>query len=327
MPPALILSLLNRIGLGGQRPVQPVDAYFIAREAGVSYEASVRQLGNLREITPANVADLLKVRPLAVKTQLAGGRRPGDGYADVWPVDEAWSDQHIALRTGDEVVVSLPENRSTGHRWLFDEETREIGVTLEPPPLTDSGAELASPTDAAAFLRAAHGVGPARPPRAALDRARQAPGPASGGVERALADGMMIVGDDYRPGRAPMLAPQQARRARLAAREPSPPGGPRRQDTPAASDATGVIIAATGRRLLGVRFSEPGAKTLRLEHRSPYSPAPAAEEYVLYATVEPSRHGFSIDQLADEPQEPWVSDIRDRQLREPAVTVHDRMLA
>jgi hypothetical protein len=326
MPPALILSLLDRIGLGGQRPVEPADAYFIAREAGVSYEASVRQLGNLGEITRANVAALLQVRPLVVKTQLAGGRRPGDGYADVWPVDEAWCDQHITIRTGDEVVLSLPENRSTGYRWLFGDETINAGISPEPPPLAELSGGPGSLDDAVAFVRAAQAADPARPPHAALDRARHAPASAAADTKRALPGGLMLVGDDYLPGRGPMLSPRQARRARLAAREASPPATPEHQDTPAA-DPAGVSIAATGRRLLGVRFTEPGPKTVRLEHHSLYSVTPAAEEYVLYATVEPSRHGFSIDQLTDEPAQPWVTDIRDRQLRKPAVTVHDRMLA
>ncbi len=323
MPPALILSLLDRIGISGRRPVQPADAYFIAREAGVSYEASVRQLGNLHLITPAEVTALLQVRPLTVKSQLAGGRRPVNGYADVWPVDEAWSDQHITVKADDEVVVSLPENRSTGYRWLFEDDIGETGASPEPRPLTHPSTGLASPDDARSFLRAAQAVGPGHVPAAALDRARHAVGPAPGGTERALAGGMVVVGDDYIPGRTPMLPPPEARRTRLAALEQPPQAALGQGDRPAARDDTEPIIAVTGRRLLGVRFSQPGPKILRLEHRSPYSPEPPTEEYVLHATVEPPRHGFSVDQLADDPQEPWVSEVRGRQLREPALATGD----
>src|SRR5262249_30691948 len=122
MPPPLVLSLLARIGVGDHGQVGAKDAYFVARETGVSYEASVRQLSNLQVITPAAAAALLQVRPLTVKSELAGGRRPVHGYADVWPVDEAWNDMLLSLRADDEVVVSLPENRSTGYRWVLEDE-------------------------------------------------------------------------------------------------------------------------------------------------------------------------------------------------------------
>src|SRR5450432_762539 len=67
MPPPLILSLLARIGIDDRGHVGAKEAYFVAREAGVSYEASVRQLSNLQVITPAESTALLQVRPLAVK--------------------------------------------------------------------------------------------------------------------------------------------------------------------------------------------------------------------------------------------------------------------
>lgn len=129
MPPPLVLSLLARIGVGDHGPISPSEAYFVAREAGVSYEAAVRQLANLQVITAAEATSLLppNVRPLVVKSGLAGGRRPVYGYADVWPVDEAWNDQLISLRADDEVVVSLPENRSSGYRWMFDSEVTPGG--------------------------------------------------------------------------------------------------------------------------------------------------------------------------------------------------------
>ncbi len=47
MPPPLVLSLLARIGVADHGPIRPDQAYFVAREAGVSYEAAVRQLTNL----------------------------------------------------------------------------------------------------------------------------------------------------------------------------------------------------------------------------------------------------------------------------------------
>ncbi len=322
MPPPLVFSLLTRIGIGERGRVGPKDAYFIAREVGVSYEAAVRQLTNLRVITPANATSLLGVRPLTLKTELAGGRRPVYGYADVWPVDELWNNQQLSLRADDEVVVSLPENRSTGYRWMFDDEAVSVVPSPEPPRVTVAPADTVSPADLDRFLQAARKARPGRAPGVAVDRARKVAYTSDTGAERVLPGGVAIVGDDYIPGRSPMLQAREARRLRLdlaagkdlpvSTKEISGPVGA--GDRPASTAEREVRIAATGRRLIGVRFVDAGAKTVRLQHRSPYSQAPAIEEYVLHAMVEPRRHGFSIDQLFGGPDEPWVGEVRSRKL-------------
>lgn len=117
MPPPLVYGVLERSAVDGGS-VRPDHVYAVAREAGVSYEAAARQLRNLDVITGADLTSLLKHRPIKVKAGLALGRRPVNGYADVWPVNEQWSDQVLSLRVEDEVLVSLPENRSTGYRWM-----------------------------------------------------------------------------------------------------------------------------------------------------------------------------------------------------------------
>lgn len=333
MPPPLILSLLARIGVGEHGPVGPKEAYFVAREAGVSYEASVRQLSSLRVITPAQATALLQVRPLTVKSELAGGRRPVHGYADVWPVDEAWNDQIVSLRADDEVVVSLPENRSTGHRWMFEEEVVEVTPMPEPPPLRDRIGDAVGSADVTPFLQAARTAKPTRAPGAALDRVRDlASAPDSiARSERALSGGVMVAGDDYLPGRTPMLQPREARRARLgiARGEHAPPGTQRPVGPPTTGDRglagpeTDVLIASTGRRLLGLRFVEPGPRTLRLQHRSPYGSTPPVEKYVLHVIVEPHRQGLSIYQVIDEPQDAWVNQVGERQLHEPVGVIDD----
>jgi Zn-dependent peptidase ImmA (M78 family)/predicted secreted protein len=331
MPPPLVLSLLARIGIGDHGHVGAKEAYFVAREAGVSYEASVRQLSNLQVITRSEATALLQVRPLTVKSELAGGRRPVSGYADVWPVDEAWNDMLLSLRADDEVVVSLPENRSTGYRWLLEDEAVEVSPAPEPPPLSDR-TDASAPGDVSPFLEAVRTAKPGRAPRAALQRLRHIPAPTvNARGERALAGGVTVVGDDYVPGRGPRLQPSEARRFRLAiAAGEHPPSGTQEVGRQSATKDRGHVgrdtdplVAATGRRLLGFRFATPGPKTLRLRHCSPYSSSPPIEEYVLHAVVEPRRHGFSIDQLVDDPQESWVSEVRDRQLRQSVSAIGD----
>jgi hypothetical protein len=267
------------------------------------------------------------VRPLTVKSQLAGGRRPIYGYADVWPVDEQWNDQLISLRADDEVVVSLPENRSTGYRWMFDDEVVEVTPEPEPPAMGDTSPTILDAGGLSHFLQAAGTVRPGRPPGAALDRARRVPRPAtSASADRILPGGAAVVGDDYLPGRTIALRPSEARRARLAAAAGGMDDSTSQAGTlePPATDVdVQVRIGATGRRLFGVRFIEPGPKTLRLQHRSPYSSAPAVEEYVLHAIVEPRRQGFSIDQLVDDPDEAWVVDARDHKAHQPMARIDE----
>lgn len=329
MPPPLVLSLLARIGVGDHGPVRPDQAYFVARETGVSYEAAVRQLTNLQVITATDATALLAVRPLTVKSQLAGGRRPVYGYADVWPVDEQWNDQLVSLRADDEVVVSLPENRSTGYRWMFDDEVVEVNPAPEPPAVSEPLPGAVDAGGISHFLRAAATARPGRAPGAALNRARRLPpaAPAApAATERILPGGVAVVGDDYLPGRTSALRPNDARRARLAAvtGQPDNVAGQARALEPSAPGVDDQMrIAATGRRLLGVRFAEPGPKTLRLQHRSPYSSAPPVEEYVLHAIVEPRRQGFSLDQLVEDPDEAWVGEARDHRAHQPAARIDE----
>ena len=235
MPPPLVLSLLTRIGVGDHGPVRPDQAYFVAREAGVSYEAAVRQLTNLQVITAADATALLGVRPLTVKSQLAGGRRPVYGYADVWPVDEQWNDQLVSLRADDEVVVSLPENRSTGYRWMFDDEVVDVTPAPEPPPMGDPHPLPLTLAPSSRFLDAARTTRRGRAPGAALDRARRLhpePSAPDASAERILHGGAAVVGDDYLPGRTPKLRANDARRAAsaLAAGETSTVGDLRGRD-------------------------------------------------------------------------------------------------
>jgi len=217
MPPPLVLGVLERLGLNGQ-PIEPEHAYALAREAGVSYEAAVRQLSNLEVITPDRIAVLRQRRPLQVKASLALGRRPVNGYADVWPVNEDWDDQMLPLRVEDEVVISLPENRSTGYRWMFPGDRRSAEVSAPPTPLGDQQRDTAD-WRAIADLRSRFSTSrtgglTTRTPGAVLDRLRQAPGlpvqelPSVGGAN--------VVGDEYVPARTDWLPARQARRHRIA---------------------------------------------------------------------------------------------------------------
>jgi hypothetical protein len=313
MPPPLVFSVLERLGLGSGQPVEAEHAYALAREAGVSYEAAVRQLAHLEVITPDRIAVLRQRRPLQVKAALALGRRPVNGYADVWPVNEDWDDQILALRVEDEVVISLPENRSTGYRWMLPDEYRSAGASPQPPPLRGPQPD-ALDEGAVAELRSRFAVSTttsstARAPGVVLERLRGAPG----APERELPSvgAADVVGDEYVPARTAWLPTREARRERIA-RPSSADRGPT-----TSSDLDDPIVAGTGRRVLSVRFPRPGPVTIRLQYQSPYDHGDPIEQYVLHALVEPRRVGFAVDQLATNRDEAWTAQVRQRSLERP----------
>jgi hypothetical protein len=313
MPPPLVFGVLERLGVSDD-PIEPQHAYALAREAGVSYEAAVRQLAHLDVISTDRIEVLRQSRPLQVKAALALGRRPVNGYADVWPVNEDWDDQLLALRVEDEVVISLPENRSTGYRWMLPNEPRSI-ATSPPPPLP--GARQPVGQGAAQLRSKLSGTaGPAaRAPGAVLERLRgTSPAPPR---ELPSAGGADVVGDEYVPARTAWLPARQARRERIARHSHQPPSS----DLASATDDP--LVAGTGRRVLSVRFPSPGPVTIRLQYQSPYNDDDPVEHYVLHALVEPRRLGFSVDQLAMDTDEPWTAQVRQRNLERPVDPLAD----
>ena len=321
MPPPLVFSILEWVRPDASTPLTPRDCYLLAREAGVSYEAALWQLVNLEVLNRTEANQLFQTRPLSIKTELGFGRRPVNGWADVWPVDENWNDEIINIRIEDEAVISLPENRSTGYRWMPADSAEPVSAPADPP------AAFAGPVDTTG-LDAAHrdflemvglteeGTAPTsvirqlrrRPPADETDRERRAP-----------VQGVDVVGDDYLTRRVDSVRPREARRVRLEVAEAA-----------SGQSAGDVVAGSTGRRLLGVRFAVPGLHTVRLVYRSPYTPDPPLDEYSIHAMVETRRTGISVDQLAtDDDDDDWVRDVRERQTTAtpPALDPGDSSLA
>lgn len=290
MPPPLVHSILlrrNATSLG------PLDVYTVAREAGVSYEAAARQLYHLERITQHQLRELLEVQPLKVKRVIGAGRRPVVGVADVWPVDMAWRNQELSVRTDDEIIISLPEDRSTGYRWSIatTDPVPRRSATLPPPPFADT--EL---PELAELAMAGSETTPRRkPPTQAVDRARQSattdrpePLPIAGG--RAT-----LVGDAYvADGTSQMMSDSAIRSRRLARLGAS-------EALEAVEHVRGekFAVGAVGRRVFGIRLEEPGETELRLVLRTEYGEVDSVDEYRITAVVEARRGGFNIDQLSD----------------------------
>lgn len=310
MPPPLVMSILERIRPSGSTALTGMHCYTLAREAGVSYEAAVRHLVNLEYLTAPQASDLLHVRPLTIKTQLGFGRRPVNGWADVWPVDEHWDDQILDLRVEDEAVISLPENRSTGYRWMLADDPEPTRAPTDPPDTFSEPLPTADLADERTeFLRRISDIDPHPSAPGPVTRQLRARAPKDDASEQegdspephAAVD---LVGDQYLTARAPTANARDARALRL--------------ELAAGALATGArlstVAGATGRRLLGLRFGLPGIHTIRLVYRSPYTPGSDLDSYVIHAVVETRRTGISVDQLATEDEdERWVRGVHERQ--------------
>lgn len=128
MPRQLVQRTLRRLGHIRGGLVSPLIAYQASRDMGVSYEAVLTQMRTLGIITETEQSSLRSVPPIVIKTQLAGGRRPANANANVWvPAPEQLSD--VVVGVGDEVVVDIPENRTTGYRWKLPSTASNLGVS------------------------------------------------------------------------------------------------------------------------------------------------------------------------------------------------------
>ena len=230
----------------------------------------------------------------------------------MWPVDEHWHDHELSLRVEDEVLISLPENRSTGYRWMFDSKATPITVSPTPPPPgaeQPSGVIAASNNDLsvprARFLRQIGETAASehQPPRAAIERAKQSK-PTLQDTYTSLFDSFEVVEDCYIPVRDPDIDQKRVRSDRL---------GRLGRTRPALGRSGEPTVGGTGRRLLGLRFATAGQSKVSLTYTTPYRQEAPIEQYVLRAAVEPRRHQYSVDQLANDPDEEWVSNMRDRQ--------------
>lgn len=124
-------SVETRLEHRGHDPDRPqltaLDVYCLSAELGVSYRAAVTQLRNLGKISATTAQGLYTQKPLELKQQLLGGRRPDNPRASVWRLTPADHRRHIVIDVGDEIAIELPEMRSAGFEWALH---RSTGFTL-----------------------------------------------------------------------------------------------------------------------------------------------------------------------------------------------------
>ncbi|RSN52635.1 hypothetical protein DMH01_41420 [Amycolatopsis sp. WAC 04182] len=299
MPPSLVHGTASRYGVTASRPPDPVVAYLMARDMRMSYEAAVRQFGNLRLITGHTREALLEVPPLKIKKQLAHGHRPQDGRADVWPVDERAMHHSIDIAVDDEIVIALPENRTTGFRWLDETANRrraDIRARPAPPPFAGPRTPPAVSASSRPSRRTAADVNAAL---ALLPRSPQPtddPKPTDKPNASPEGGALVVVFDDHQADSDDRDAREVVRHRRtIAGSVPVPPATTDRPVDLASEDERTSLpntrtprIGATGRRWLALRATAEGHFTYVLHYAAPHEPDhPAAATFTVEATVEP----------------------------------------
>jgi Zn-dependent peptidase ImmA (M78 family)/predicted secreted protein len=272
MPPPLVHAVASRHGIGRRVNVSPAQAYLAARDMRVSYEAALRQMNNLQVITERQRDILLQTQPLRAKQDLAYGHRPESGNADVWTLDLHTPHRQVDVLIDDEIVITLPENRSTGYRWLDDNlnDQRAARRACPAPPLllAESGTRTSAHTRPA----------PTEPRRP---------------TKRTAADAsLQVVFDAYEPGWAPPATSRNvpAVRRHLAVADHT-------GDSPVQLSAGDVPVpsvpgvGATGRRWMALKAQAEGTSTFQLHYAAPFEPrTPPAATFTVEATVQPAPH-------------------------------------
>ena len=120
MPLGLVNRVLRRLGLYDE-PLSASDVYQVSRELDVSYTAAIWRLRTLDRIDGPTAANYASAGAAAAKTVLRGGPPNSSARADLWVVDKTGEDLFGRCRVGDEILLRLVENRSTGYVWNIEE--------------------------------------------------------------------------------------------------------------------------------------------------------------------------------------------------------------
>lgn len=139
MPLGLVNRVLRRLDLY-DKSLTASDVYLVSRELDVSYTAATWRLQALDRITGPAAAAYVKAGAAAAKESLRGGPPHGSARADLWIIEDD-DDVVDKCRVGDELLLRLVENRSTGYIWHIEEPAAD-GSLEHAARLTWNGSDL-----------------------------------------------------------------------------------------------------------------------------------------------------------------------------------------
>ncbi|MBI2692769.1 ImmA/IrrE family metallo-endopeptidase [Mycobacterium nebraskense] len=290
MPPPLMQAAVSRHGLKSGE-VRPEQVYLVSRDVDVSYEAATRRLAAMKLIDSTEVSGLLKVTRLNALKRAFDGHRPKDGHADLWRADATVEHPPLPVREGDDVLIVLPENRTTGWQWLDAAAVRRrnnaVRRSRPTAPAADHDTALTDridaqyePSENSIPLRLAAQANAVDDHLGFSDADEEAP--------------LTVVGDEFRiKGDEPTAQGRQRRRQLRAAVTTD-------TDLVRARDDTGVIVGGAGQRTVAVHCARPGEWTFDLQYTHAYDPyQPPAAEYQLRVQVEPTpNHAYLLRRLS-----------------------------
>lgn len=288
MPPPLIQAAVSRHGLR-RGSIRPEQVYLVSRDADVSYEAATRRLATMKLIDSSEIPGLLKVGRLNALKRAFDGHRPVDGNADLWLTHATVENAQLPVREGDDVLIVLPENRTTGWQWLDEAAVERRNSAMRFPRPTAPGPD----TNLIDHPHPHHDwhEHPAQHTLAAH------PAPAADHLGTADDEApLTVVGDDFRIiGNAPTTALERQRRRRRLRTASTADGGP----VPEGEDER-AMVGAAGRRTVAVHCAQPGEWTLDLQYTHAYDPnQPPAARYQLRVRVEPTpNHAYLLRRLS-----------------------------
>jgi predicted secreted protein len=129
MPRRLVRTGLVELGI--DTPRDAFDVYALSLWLGTSYTATARQLATTRIVDRAVSEQWAQVAPAQLKRALAGDLVPDDLRNDVWWLDARHHKFPVEARPGDRVVLTLPENATTGFSWHFAELPEDVRLLAD----------------------------------------------------------------------------------------------------------------------------------------------------------------------------------------------------
>lgn len=127
MPRRLVMTTLRKNGWNRNDVVSPEQAYMTSRDMGVSYTAAVQQMNTLEIVNSDQLRRLKKCEVKKIKMDLLGGSTLDNSRAHIWnPKPAELADLKVSV--DDEILVRLPENRTTGFMWHVVEQLGESPV-------------------------------------------------------------------------------------------------------------------------------------------------------------------------------------------------------